>query len=444
MTSRKASDGGLRGAFESFVHSQAGGSVLLIAATVVAVAWANSPWQDGYARLLATRVGVSWAGSAFALSLQHWVNDLLMAVFFFVVGLEIKREIVVGELSSLRKAALPLVAAAGGMIVPAALYAAFNAGRAGSHGWGVPMATDIAFAIGILTVFGARAPVGVKVFLTALAIADDLGAVAVIAFFYSGGIRWAALAAAALLLGLLVLAGRAGIRRPGVYLALAGGVWVAVFASGVHATIAGILVALLVPVRAPAEPEAAIAVVDAKLAELRELPLSRASMIAERSQLETIEVLHRATGDLRPPGLTLEQFLHPVVAFGILPVFALCNAGVTLAGGFGSNITSAPALGVIVGLLIGKPLGVLGASWLAVRAGWARLPEGVTWRLLRGVACLAGIGFTMSLFIAELAFADPELIADAKVGIIVGSVLAGVVGSLIVRASLARPRPASR
>ena len=434
---RRSQDGGRgQGTFESFVHSEATGSLLLIAATVLALAWANSPWAESYARILSTRIGASLGDAAFTLSLKEWINDGLMAVFFFVVGLEIKREVVVGELSSVRKAALPVMAAAGGMIVPAALYVVLNRSGAGSHGWGVPMATDIAFALGILAVFGARAPLGLKVFLTALAIADDLGAVAVIAFYYSEGVRWTALAGAALLLGLLVLAGRAGIRRPGVYLLLAGGVWLAVHASGVHATIAGILVALLVPVRAPAEPRTAVEAMRSKLAGLDELRVSRESMIIERSQLEVIEELHRASGRLRPPGLTLERFLHPLVVFVILPLFALFNAGVSMSGTFGTNLASPVALGVIIGLVVGKQLGVMGASWLAVRAGWSRLPDGVTWRQLYGVSCLAGIGFTMSLFITDLAFADPALVADAKVGILVASVLAGLTGSLVLRRAL--------
>jgi NhaA family Na+:H+ antiporter len=322
------------------------------------------------------------------------------------------------------------------MLAPAALYLLLNRGTEGASGWGIPVATDIAFALGILAVFGTRVPVGLKVFLTALAIADDLGAVAVIAVFYSERIRWTALLAAALGLGLIVLAARVRIRWSGIYLVLAVGVWLAVLASGVHATVAGILVALLVPVRAPAEPQAAIKVAMARLAELERLRLSRESMITERAQLEAIDELHRATGELRPPGLTLEERLHPVVVFLILPLFALFNAGVSLGEGFARHLTSPVALGVVLGLVLGKPVGVVGASWLAIRFGRATMPERVSWRQLYGVACLAGIGFTMSLFITDLAFADEGIVASAKVGILVASALAGVLGSLVLHRSL--------
>jgi NhaA family Na+:H+ antiporter len=427
----------LGGAFESFVRSEVIGSLLLLASTALALGWANSPWAEAYTNILHTEIGISWGATAFTLTLQHWINDLLMAVFFFVVGLEIKREVVVGELSSVGKAALPVAAAAGGMIVPAAFYFAFNRGGEGMSGWGVPMATDIAFALGILAVFGKRVPVGLKVFLTALAIADDLGAVAVIAVFYSGAIRWTALLAAVLGLGLIVVAARARIRWSGIYLVLAGAVWLAVLSSGLHATIAGILVALLVPVKVPAEPDAALNIVKSKLAELQGLGLSRESMIVERSQLEAIEELHRATAELRPPGLTLEERLHPLVAFLILPLFALFNAGVSLGEGFARHLTNPVALGIVLGLVLGKQLGVIGASWLAIRFGRATMPDGVSWRQLHGVACLAGIGFTMSLFITDLAFADDNIVASAKVGILLASALAGVLGLLVLHRSLA-------
>lgn len=390
---------GLRGAFESFVHSEAGGCILLLTATAVALVWANSPWAPSYDHMLTTKVAVSWGASTFALSLKGWINDGLMAVFFFVVGLEIKRELVVGELSSPQKAALPIIAAAGGMVVPAAIYMAFNRGGAGSSGWGVPMATDIAFALGILAVFGRRVPLGLKVFLAALAIADDLGAVAVIAFCYSARLNWAALLAAALLLALLAVVGRAGVRWRSVYVALALGVWLAVLASGVHATVAGILFALLVPVR--------------------------------------------ARSGTRPLGLSLEENLHPYVAFVILPLFALFNAGVALGAGFTSELSNPVAIGVFVGLVAGKQIGVLGASWLAIRWGIASMPDGVTWRPFYGAACLAGIGFTMSLFITELAFTDTGLLTSAKVAIFGASLASGIAGSLVFLTQTRRAVPAA-
>jgi NhaA family Na+:H+ antiporter len=429
------------GMFERFVHSEASGSVVLLLATLAALVWANSPAAESYFALARTRIGVSWGESTFALSLQHWVNDALMAVFFFVVGLEIKREVVVGQLSSLRRAVLPGMAAVGGMLVPAALYAFLNAGGEGIRGWGVPMATDIAFALGVLALLGKRVPLGLKVFLTALAIADDLGAVLVIALFYTAGIRGSALALAAVFLGLLFLANLLRVRRPEVYVVLALGVWVGVLASGVHATVAGILVALLVPVRARRDPEALLATAEARVAELREAGLTSESMLARRSQLDAIVDLHEAAGDMRPPGLNLEEELHPIVAFLILPLFAFFNAGVAL-GGEGRALAGDVGLGIVLGLVVGKQLGITLFGWIAVKAGWAALPDGVTWGQIYGGACLAGIGFTMSLFVSELAFGPGALLDEAKLGVLLASLVSAVWGFVFLRMRLAAASPA--
>ena len=434
---------GALGMFARFVHSEVSSSVVLLGCTAVALAWANSPWSGAYFELIGTKVGLSWSGASFALSVQHWVNDLLMAVFFFVVGLEIKRELVVGQLSSARNAVLPVSAALGGMLVPAALYAAFNAGGAGGHGWGVPMATDIAFALGVLALFGRRVPVGLKVFLTALAIADDLGAVLVIALFYTEGIRAVALVVALLLLLSIWAAGRLGLRHPGVYVLLAVAAWASVLASGVHATVAGILVAMLVPVRATAVPAQALAVVEERYLALKTGTLTPASMIGDRSQLDHIIDLHEAAGDLRPPGLTLEEDLHPIVAFFIIPLFALCNAGVTLQGGVADVLATPVALGIVTGLVLGKQIGIASFAWLAVKSGRGSLPEGVSWAQVYGASCLAGIGFTMSLFVSELAFTDPGLVAQAKVGILAASILAAAWGWLWLHLRLPKAPPAT-
>jgi len=424
--------------FERFVHSEASGSVVLLLCTVAALAWANSSAAPAYEALLHTKIGVSWGEAKFAMSLQHWVNDALMAVFFFVVGLEIKRELVVGHLSSLQRAILPGMAAVGGMVVPAALYAWLNAGGEGAAGWGVPMATDIAFALGVLALFGSRVPVGLKVFLTALAIADDLGAVLVIALFYTAQIRWSALALAAVFLALLFLANVARIRRPEPYVLLAIGVWVGVLLSGVHATVAGILVAMLVPVRARRDPGEFLATAQERVAELRDAGLTRDSMLARRSQLDAIIDLHEAAGDMRPAGLTLEESLHPVVAFLILPLFALWNAGVALGGGFADIADSRISLGILVGLVVGKQLGITLFAWIAVRAGWAALPAEVTWAQIYGGACLAGIGFTMSLFVSELAFGYDGLLGEAKLGVLLASLIAATWGFLVLQVRLPR------
>ena len=429
--------------FERFVHWEAAGGIVLIASTALAVALANSPWSGLYFDAARTKIGLSWGDASFQLSLQHWINDLLMAVFFFVVGLEIKRELVIGQLATLRQAFLPVSAAAGGMIVPAGIYALINAGGPGAAGWGVPMATDIAFALGILSLFGRRVPTGLKVFLTALAIADDLGAVLVIALFYSSGLRPSALVAAAAVLALIAFAPRLGLRSPSVYVALALVVWACVLVSGIHATVAGILVALLVPVRARRASEDALAVVEDRAAALRANPPTDESLTDDRTPLDHIVDLREAAGDMRPPGLALEQDLHPFVAFVVLPLFAFWNAGVTIEGGPFGTLGSPVGFGILAGLVLGKQLGVWAFAWLAVKSGRAALPEGVTWGEVYGASCLAGIGLTMSLFVAELAFPDGALLGAAKVGILAASLVAAAWGALSLHRRLPRvPRGA--
>jgi NhaA family Na+:H+ antiporter len=419
--------------FQRFVHSEVSGSLVLLACTVLALVWANSPWAESYVALSKTYLGLSWGDASFELSLQHWVNDLLMAVFFFVVGLEIKREIVVGELSSLRQAVLPVSAAVGGMVVPALAYALVNQGGPGATGWGVPMATDIAFALGLLALFGSRAPLGLKVFLTALAIADDIGAVLVIALFYTDEIRWGGLVAAAVLLALIAVVSRAGVRRPEIYIVLAVGVWGAVLVSGIHATVAGILVAMLVPVQARIDAVEFLQRSGDSLEDLRGRDLSRDSMLFEKEQLDSIESLHEAAGAMRPPGITLEHALHPVQAFVILPLFAFFNAGVPLREGFVDYLAHPISLGIFLGLFFGKQIGVVLFAWVAVRWGGSPLPAGVSWGQIWGASCLAGIGFTMSLFVGDLAFGGEELKAIAKIGVLVGSLASGICGYLLLR-----------
>lgn len=436
---RRPADGVSRSTFQRFFRSEVSGSVVLLACTLVALAWANSPWSVSYFDLSHQYIGVSWGDAAFELSLQHWINDGLMVVFFFVVGLEIKRELVAGQLSSVRKAFLPVAAAIGGMVVPASLYAILNAGGPGAPGWGIPMATDIAFALGILALFGARAPIGLKVFLTALAIADDIGAVLVIALFYTETISVPALLVAGGFLALLVVANRVHLRRPGIYILLAIGCWAAVFASGVHATVAGILVAMVVPVRARIDPSEFFERATGGVSRLQELEgaLTRHSMLERSDQLEILDDLHEATGAMRPSGITLEHLLHPVQAFFILPLFALFNAGVRLEAGSIAALPAPITLGILLGLFVGKQIGIPLFSWLAIKSGRASLPEGVTWPMVWGASCLAGVGFTMSLFISDLAFRDPALIAEAKIGILAASLLSGLVGYLVLHKALA-------
>jgi NhaA family Na+:H+ antiporter len=436
--SAKENKGGFRGSFEWFVHSEVTGSILLLACTVIALVWANSPWADTYFDLLHTYFGVSWGDASFKLSLHHWINDGLMVVFFFVVGLEIKRELVVGELSSFDKAALPVAAAVGGMAVPALLFAAVNLGGEGVRGWGIPMATDIAFALGVLAMFGTRVPLGLKVFLAALAIADDLGAVAVIAIFYTERIKFAALAIAAVLLVALLIAIRSGVRRRGILYLLIIGVWLAVFSSGVHATVAGILVAMVIPVRPRVDPHRFIDETEQRLERIKGMELSEVSLLGDREQLDIVDSIHTRAGEALPTGLVLEHFLHPIQVWLILPLFALANAGVEIGGDLTAILRSPLALGIVLGLVVGKPLGIFLLSWLAVKSGRGTLPGGVTWGQVFGAGCLAGIGFTMSLFITGLAFHDESLQSAAKVGILVASFVSGVIGYVVLSKSLPR------
>jgi NhaA family Na+:H+ antiporter len=430
-----------RGYFEWFVHSEVTGSILLLACAIAALVIANSPLGAAYDHLLHTKIGVSFGEASFKLSLHHWINDALMVIFFFVVGLEIKRELVVGELSSVEKAVLPVAAAVGGMAVPAMLYAALNTGGAGAAGWGVPMATDIAFALGVLAIFGTRAPLGLKVFLTALAIADDLGAVMVIAIFYTERINVVALAVAIVFLAVLYPVVRLRVKRRGIVLALMVVVWLAVFASGVHATIAGILLAMVIPVRPMVNPKQFVSDAEAVLEKLKERQESDSCIITDREQLHALEYVHTGAGDALPAGLMLEHALHPVQVWLILPLFALANAGVRIDSHILEALANPISLGIIAGLVLGKPLGVTVLSWLVVKSGKGRLPYGVTWMQIVGAGCLAGIGFTMSLFIAALAWTDEALIANAKIGILAASLLSGVIGFVLLSRSL--PKKAS-
>ena len=430
-------------AFADFVHSEVASSVALLVASIVALAWANSPWADTYFQLLHTPIGVSYGGHRFALTLHHWINDGLMVVFFFVVGLEIKRELVVGHLASFNQAMLPVVAAAGGMLLPAGIYAALNHSGPGAPGWGIPTATDIAFALGVLALLGSRVPVGLKVYLTAVAIADDIGAVLVIALFYTAHISWWGLAIAGVFLALLFLAiGVFHWRTPGVLAMLVIGVWIGVFTSGIHATIAGILIAFLVPVRARIDPDEFLRVAQLRLELLNETDLSRESMIGDRDQLTAIEELHDAVTDLRPPSLSLEQYFHPISAFVVLPLFALANAGVALGGDTLALVRSPVTWSIVLGLVLGKQIGISVFTWIIVRIGRAALPEGVTWGQIYGASCLAGIGFTMALFVSGLAFDDELLMNASKLGILSASLVSAALGYAVLHRVL--PKRASQ
>lgn len=424
--------------FENFAHSEAIGSVLLLIATALALLWANSQWAELYENLLHATIGFAVGASVYSLSLHQIINDGLMALFFLVVGLEIKREVVVGELSSPSKALLPVLAALGGMIFPAAIYLLFNAGTPAESGWGIPMATDIAFALGILALLGSRAPTGLKIFLTALAIADDLGAVLVIALFYTSDLNLLSLGIAAILLALIGVANKFQVRRVEVYLLLALGVWLAMLASGVHATVAGVLIALTIPVRTRANPRELIRVGREKLNDLEQQELGHDTMVRDRAQMETINELYAVAGALRPVGLTIEEYLHPLLVWIVLPLFALFNAGIHFDENALNAFSNPTTLGIIFGLVIGKQIGVTLFTWGAYKFGRAPLPANVTWKQIYGVSWLCGMGFTMSLFIAELAFQSAELIRDAKMGILAASLIAGITGYFLLRKWLPR------
>jgi NhaA family Na+:H+ antiporter len=418
---------------QQFLHTEASGGVLLLVAAVVAMVWANSPWSDGYAALWHTDATIGVGRFALTESLQHVVNDLGMALFFFVVGLEIKRELVHGDLRDRRTAMLPAAAAVGGMVVPALIYVAVTTGTAGSSGWGIPMATDIAFSLGVLTLVARRAPVALKSFLLALAIVDDIGAIVVIALVYTAHVEPLWLLGALAGLGGVILLHRLGVRSLVPYVVLAGAIWLATFESGVHATLAGVALGLLAPAVPFQRPGT---VRDAVARTLAEPPLSD-DLDDEVDQAAFLDMA-ALSREAVSPVTRLEQALHPWTAWLVLPLFALANAGVELTGAPSADGLRV-AVGVVAGLVVGKPLGILLASALAVRLAGATLPRDVGWVQLAAVGLLGGIGFTVSLFVAGLAFTGP--LADAaKVGILVASIVAGVAGGAMVGFT----RPAAR
>ncbi len=414
-----------------FLHIEAASGVVLLLAAGMAFAVANSPWADAYKAFWKTSFSVGVGSFVLDHSLKHWVSDGLMAIFFFVVGLEVKRELVLGELRDLRRALLPLAAALGGMVVPAAVYFALVGEGEAARGWGIPMATDIAFVVGCLALLGPRAPLGLRVLLLSLAIADDIGAILVIAIGYTEAIHGWALALGCLGIAVVVLFERLGVRSVPVYVVLGLFIWEAFHESGVHATIAGVLLGLLTPVRPWVSGEGLQRVL-ARAAKLwhGETP----SGSARRGLLSQVE---RAARESMSPLERLEHAIHPWTAFVIMPIFALANAGVTVQGGM---LSEPVALAVGAGLVVGKPVGILLFCSAAVALGVARLPEGVGWAPLAGGACLAGIGFTMSLFIAGLALTGTILEA-AKVGILLASLVAGGVGMLLLVTSLPKSLP---
>ncbi|HEX6330459.1 MAG TPA: Na+/H+ antiporter NhaA [Actinomycetota bacterium] len=414
---------------QSFLEAESSSAFLLLGAAVVGLAWANSPWQAAYHDLLGTELALNIGDWRLAETLQHWVNDGLMALFFLVVGLEIKRELTTGELRNPRAAAVPVIAALGGMVVPALIYVALNAGGEGSRGWGVPMATDIAFALGVLTLAARSAPASLKPFLLTLAIVDDIGAILIIAIFYSDDVSVQALVIAVVLGVLMVVLQRFDVRSTAVYVGLGVGMWLAVFESGVHATIAGVALGLLTPTVAFQRPRA---VSDEAIRTAESTVDEPESPDVDAPQWLRLAWLSR---EAVSPLARVEAALHPWTSYVIIPLFALANAGVTFTGdGFRDSLTSPVTFGVLLGLVVGKVVGITLASFVAVRSGLGRLPTGCGWRQMVGVSAIAGIGFTVSLFITELAFREPVLADEAKIGIFVASIVAGGLGFAVLRA----------
>lgn len=410
---------------QEFIHIQGISSVVLLAAAIVALIWANSPWHDSYHHVWELELTLS----RIQLPIHAWINDALMAIFFFLVGMEIKHEIVHGELGDMRKAALPIVGALGGMIVPALLFVVLNYGRPGLHGWGVPMATDIAFSLGVLGMVKGI-PSELKIFLLTLAIADDIGAIMVIAFFYTGKLHVQALFVGVLILLAMFALHRIGVTRSIAYVLLGAAFWVAILRSGIHATIAGVILGFLVPT----SPRLS-------LKEFQEIGLDMMKRFREAQREGDMTTAYRLLG-------SFEQLLHATeaaseratrklndwVSFVVLPLFALSNAGVTFSGGAARGVlTSHIAWGILAGLVLGKPLGIVGFSKLAVKLGIAKLPGGVSWLQMGAVGILAGIGFTVSIFISGLAFAEPGQLMEAKTAVLGASLIAGVVGYFALR-----------
>ena len=425
--------------FEEFIHEEKTAGMILMFCAVIAMVLANSGMRESYEHVLHTELALSVTGFEIRHTLHHWINDGLMALFFFVVGLEIKREVIVGELSDMKAALMPIVAAVGGMVVPALFYSGFNLSGPGANGWGVPMATDIAFAVGVLAMLGSRVPKTVLTFLVALAIVDDLGAVIVIAVFYTEQLYLNWLILAGIFLLIAIMFNRLGIRKPHPYFAIALLIWFAMLQSGVHATLAGVLVALTIPVKPKFNAHVFVDHMHRILEELNEIRESREDkqycIITDGRSRGLLQTLANGVYAVESPLQRLEHSFHLPVAVVILPLFALANAGIPIElSSIGETLGHPVTLGVMAGLILGKLLGIAGLTWLAVKLGLGKLPEGMNTRHLVGVGFIGGIGFTMSIFIAELGFAgQQESLLMAKTGVLFASVTAGICGYIWLR-----------
>jgi NhaA family Na+:H+ antiporter len=422
-----------RNRFNQFFKATAKSSIILLATTVIALIWANSSLGQTYFNLWKTHLTVAIGQYMLDKSLSHWVNDGLMAIFFLVIGLEIKREFMIGELSQKKDAILPLAAAIGGMIVPALLYVALNPEGSSLKGWGIPMATDIAFALGILSLLGDRIPLSLKVFLTATAIVDDLGAILVIAIFYTDKLAITPLIISGVIMLILIISNQRGIKRPIVYTTLGVALWLAILKSGLHATLAGVLLAATIPARSKIDPQKFITDSLTLLESFQNSAPSSDEIFLNQVCVNAISNLEENIAQVEPLIQKWERDLHNIAAYLIIPVFSLVNSGVDVFEVGINALTDTISLGIIIGLVVGKPLGIVLFTWLVTQFKIAYLPQRTTWRHIIGAGFLAGIGFTMSIFVAGLAFESAINVATAKIAIITASLLSGIIGIIILR-----------
>ena len=419
--------------FQKFVRIESLSGMLLFGATVLALVLANSPLADQFQSLWQYKIGISTSSFELIKPLILWINDGLMAIFFFVIGLEIKRELLIGELNTVKKASFPLFAAIGGMLVPVLIFLVLNRNPDNSHAWGIPMATDIAFSLAILTLLGKRVPIGLKVFLIAFAIVDDLGAVMVIALFYSGSIKWSLIGISLVLLAILFFLSYRKIFSHALFLPVGIVIWVLFLKAGIHPTIAGVLMALTIPIRQQMRVESSVGDLCEIVDGIKD-SADPSSPLLTKTQIEGIDELEDWTGKVQSPLQLLEHKLHNWVAFLIMPLFALSNAGVSFQGG--GSLDSKLGGIIVISLVVGKLIGVTLLSWLGVKLRFAELPEGVNFKQVIGISLLAGVGFTMSIFVANLAFyGNAYLLDSAKAGILIGSLIAGISGYMVLRMS---------
>ncbi|MEX0967616.1 MAG: Na+/H+ antiporter NhaA [Bacteroidia bacterium] len=427
--------------FRRFINVESSAGIVLFAMTILALLWANSPWSETYFEILNTKFSVGIGDWAISKSLLIWINDALMAVFFFVVGLEIKREVMAGELSTMKKAALPIAAAAGGMILPVSIFFILNQGGEGMEGWGITMATDIAFTLGILKLIGNRVPLSLKVLLTAFAIVDDIGAIVVIAIFYSGSIPISLMAIAAGLYFILIIFNFFDVRHPVLYLIIGIALWYVFLLAHIHPTLAGVLAAFTIPITRKIDLPLFLDRMNSGLQQFSSIRLPGAHVMTNE-QLSSLDYLERSIEEVRSPLQKLEHSLHEVVLYVVMPVFALANAGVVIGSDFFQILASPLTIQIMLGLLLGKLFGIAIFSWLAVKLGLAQLPDDLQWTHIIGVGFLGAVGFTMALFISNLAFTQggqEELLNQAKVGILVCSFVAGLIGYIWLSRTLKKP-----